>query len=96
MSRPMKSSCILSFLLQVTYISGPYDEESGYVKLNEQISSAEEAKCGTTCSTRRLFYLALPPSIYPIVSAMVRKHCMNPRMASFFLSSLLLLLLRSC
>ncbi|CAK9217314.1 unnamed protein product [Sphagnum troendelagicum] len=78
-AQPMKSSCILSFLLQVTYISGPYDEESGYVKLNEQISSAEEAKCGTTCSTRRLFYLALPPSIYPIVSAMVRKHCMNPR-----------------
>jgi glucose-6-phosphate 1-dehydrogenase len=84
------------FLSLVTYISGPYDEESGYVKLNEQISSAEEAKCGTTCSTRRLFYLALPPSIYPIVSAMVRKHCMNPRMASFFLSSFLLLLLRAC
>jgi glucose-6-phosphate 1-dehydrogenase len=77
------ATVVNQFLNLVTYISGPYDEESGYIKLSEQIASHEDNKCGTTCSTRRLFYLALPPSVYPLVSRMVWKHCMNPRMTSF-------------
>ncbi|CAK9227284.1 unnamed protein product [Sphagnum troendelagicum] len=81
--RDMEDSWILSCSWQVTYISGPYDEESGYIKLSEQIASHENNKCGTTCSTRRLFYLALPPSVYPLVSRMVRKHCMNPHSLVF-------------
>lgn len=65
--------------MQITYIHGAYDAEEGFVRLNDEITAHEEAKCGKTCRTRRLFYLALPPSVYPLVSKKIREFCMNPR-----------------
>jgi glucose-6-phosphate 1-dehydrogenase len=67
------------FMDVITYIHGAYDTEEGFVRLNDEIKAHEEAKCGKTCRTRRLFYLALPPSVYPIVSKKIREFCMNPR-----------------
>lgn len=73
------SSVLKAFLDSITYVSGPYDSDEGYHKLEEAIVRHEELTSGKKRQTRRLFYLALPPSVYPIVSAMIKKCCMNKR-----------------
>lgn len=61
------------FLLLVTYISGPYGKPEGYQQLNKAIE-AYDAKNGVTKS-ERLFYLALPPSVFTEVGAHIKKQC---------------------
>lgn len=77
-----------NFVSQIKYVSGSYDTGEGFEKLNKAISEYETSnKSG---SYRRLFYLALPPSVYPSVCKMIRTYCMNPcksffPMLSFFI-----------
>lgn len=68
---------VSDFLKLVSYVAGAYDNEEGFLKLNEEITKYEESKNGAEGSSRRLFYLALPPSVYRIVCKMIRNHCMN-------------------
>ncbi len=49
------------FLNHITYVSGAFDETTGYVKLADTLNSYEEA---TRAETHRLFYLAVPPRYY--------------------------------
>ncbi|CAI5946382.1 unnamed protein product [Closterium sp. NIES-65] len=85
---------VADFLSVVEYIHGPYDGRDGYAKLQEAMLAFEnttaptattsDSTTGTTSdsssgATRRLFYLALPPSVYPPVCAEVRRYCMNAR-----------------
>ena len=51
----------------VSYVVGTYDNEEGFLKLNEEIAKYEESKNGAEGPSRRLFYLALPPSVYRVV-----------------------------
>ncbi|GJP50614.1 hypothetical protein CLOM_g9757 [Closterium sp. NIES-68] len=67
------------FLKIVSYIQGPYDGRDGYAKLQEALLAFERTTAGSEGPTRRLFYLALPPSVYPPVCAEVRRYCMNAR-----------------
>ncbi|CAI0456775.1 unnamed protein product [Linum tenue] len=69
--------CLQSGLLQMKYTSGSYDTEEGFRLLDKQISEHEEAKSSADGSCRRLFYLALPPSVYPVVCKMIKLCCMN-------------------
>ena len=69
------------------YVHGAYDEDEGFIRLNEEVSRHEQEKSDDGSPTRRLFYLALPPSVYPVVSKRIRKHCMNQ--STPFLLSLL-------
>ncbi|ONM16521.1 glucose-6-phosphate dehydrogenase1 [Zea mays] len=64
------------FLQLIKYVSGSYDTGEGFEKLNRAISEYEVSK--SSGSYRRLFYLALPPSVYPSVCKMIRTYCMNP------------------
>lgn len=73
--RPTAPYCIL----QVTYTNGPYEGRDGYAKLQEDMLAYERKASGDMGPTRRLFYLALPPSVYPPVCAELRKYCMNSR-----------------
>jgi glucose-6-phosphate 1-dehydrogenase len=59
--------------LQIKYVSGSYDSGEGFELLNKTISENETSK-----DSRRLFYLALPPSVYPSVCKMIRSYCMTP------------------
>jgi glucose-6-phosphate 1-dehydrogenase len=59
--------------LQIKYVSGSYDSGEGFELLNNTISENETSK-----DSRRLFYLALPPSVYPSVCKMIRSYCMTP------------------
>eukprot|EP00245_Coleochaete_scutata_P012804 TRINITY_DN501_c2_g2_i1.p1 TRINITY_DN501_c2_g2~~TRINITY_DN501_c2_g2_i1.p1 ORF type:complete len:523 (+),score=91.19 TRINITY_DN501_c2_g2_i1:216-1784(+) len=65
-----------SFLELVSYVAGPYDEGSGFEKLEAAIVDKEKSAEGVV---RRLFYMALPPSVYPVVAVQLREHNMNKR-----------------
>jgi len=66
------------FLQLIKYVSGSYDSGEGFELLNNTISDYETSKNNESGSYRRLFYLALPPSVYPSVCKMIRSYCMNP------------------
>ncbi|XP_026407366.1 glucose-6-phosphate 1-dehydrogenase, cytoplasmic isoform-like isoform X3 [Papaver somniferum] len=65
------------FLQLVKYISGAYDGEEGFRLLDTAIYEHEVSKNTQDGSSRRLFYLALPPSVYPSVCRMIKLFCMN-------------------
>ncbi|THU70807.1 hypothetical protein C4D60_Mb08t28890 [Musa balbisiana] len=65
------------FLQLIKYVSGSYDSEDGFQLLNKEISEHEISKNSQPGTSRRLFYLALPPSVYPSVCRMIRRYCMN-------------------
>nr|ABC74526.1 glucose-6-phosphate dehydrogenase [Populus trichocarpa]ABC74529.1 glucose-6-phosphate dehydrogenase [Populus trichocarpa] len=67
----------LKMYQQIKYVSGSYDTEDGFRLLDKEISEHEVSKNSAEGSSRRLFYLALPPSVYPPVCRMIRKCCMN-------------------
>lgn len=58
-------------------MSGPYDSADGFKRLDKAISEHEVAKKTSEGSSRRLFYLALPPSVYPPVCKMIKAWCTN-------------------
>ncbi|KAL6634686.1 hypothetical protein ACP70R_027357 [Stipagrostis hirtigluma subsp. patula] len=66
------------FLQLIKYVSGSYDSGEGFELLNKAISEYETSNNNQSGSFRRLFYLALPPSVYPSVCKMIRSYCMNP------------------
>ncbi|KAL8200777.1 hypothetical protein R6Q57_012116 [Mikania cordata] len=68
---------VTQFLQLIKYVSGAYDKEEGFRLLDKTISEYELSKNSTEGSSRRLFYLALPPSVYPPVCKMIRTYCMN-------------------
>ncbi|CAN0924639.1 Glucose-6-phosphate 1-dehydrogenase, cytoplasmic isoform [Linum grandiflorum] len=73
----VKSEDVSKFLQLIKYVSGSYDTEEGFQLLDKEISLHEESKNSTEGSSRRLFYLALPPSVYPVVCRMIKLCCMN-------------------
>lgn len=53
------------------YISGKYDVRSDFEKLNQAISQYEKGPVAN-----RLFYLALPPSVFEDVTILIKNTCM--------------------
>lgn len=72
-----QSIILEQFLQLIKYVSGPYDGADGFKLLDKEISSHEISKNSQPGTSRRLFYLALPPSVYPSVCKMIRSYCMN-------------------
>ncbi|KAL1824674.1 hypothetical protein ACET3Z_011452 [Daucus carota] len=66
-----------NFLQLIKYVCGSYDTEEGYQSLDKEIAEHENLRNSKEGSSRRLFYLALPPSVYPPVCKMIRNCCMN-------------------
>ena len=53
------------FLKTLSYTAGPYDEAEGFQQLTKKLKDHEEKH--SNLPVGRLFYLALPPSVYPQV-----------------------------
>uniref|UniRef100_A0AAQ5X8Z2 Glucose-6-phosphate 1-dehydrogenase n=1 Tax=Amphiprion ocellaris TaxID=80972 RepID=A0AAQ5X8Z2_AMPOC len=66
------SKCLSVFFSKNSYLSGRYDDGSSFDQLNNLLSSLPGG-----ANANRLFYLALPPSVYHHVSANIRNHCMS-------------------
>ena len=60
-----------SFTKMCTYVSGQYDEDSSFVKLEEHLQELEKGKS----ENNRIFYMALPPSVFITVSQHLKKNC---------------------
>lgn len=61
------------FLERCSYVSGTYDSPTGFVKLNQALQEREqEFAC---CPAGRLYYLALPPDVYPQVCLGLKVGC---------------------
>ncbi|XP_054715675.1 glucose-6-phosphate 1-dehydrogenase-like [Uloborus diversus] len=56
------------------YVSGAYDGLEDFAKLNSVISSLE-----TMPSANRLYYLALPPTVFATVTSNIKEQCMALR-----------------
>jgi glucose-6-phosphate 1-dehydrogenase len=54
-----------------TYVSGQYDRDESFLQLNKHLESLEQGRK----ETNRLFYMALPPSVFTIVSQHLKKCC---------------------
>lgn len=67
-----------AFFSRNTYISGKYADEDSFSKLDTHIQSLPG---GTEAN--RLFYLALPPTVYHDVSKNIRTCCMSTKSVHF-------------
>ena len=56
-----------------SYVAGSYTEESAFQNLNSEISKLEAGKE----AGNRLFYLALPPSVFADVTKHIKATCMS-------------------
>ena len=64
-----------SFWSANRYIAGSYDGDDDFGKLNEEMSRTEELESGQ--KNNRLFYLALPPSVFEDVTTQLKSICMS-------------------
>lgn len=74
---PEDTEYVTKFLQLIKYVSGSYETEEGFKLLDKEIFEHEVSKNSQEGSSRRLFYLALPPSVYPSVCRMIKNCCMN-------------------
>lgn len=58
------------FLSRCTYVSGLYNKGEDFNALNSHVKTQEEK----TNATIRIFYMALPPSVFDEASQMIREH----------------------
>ena len=59
------------FCALCTYVSGQYDRDESFLQLNKHLEELEQGRK----ETNRLFYMALPPSVFAIVSQHLKKCC---------------------
>ena len=59
-----------SFFEKCSYVAGAYDKAESFEALNTHLSKVEENK-----KSNRLFYLALPPSVFVTVVSSFTKNC---------------------
>lgn len=64
-------SQLKDFLDICTYISGQYDKDESFVSLREHLEELEKGRK----EQNRVFYMALPPSVFTIVSQKLKKNC---------------------
>lgn len=68
---PDEQDCWQDFWSLNTYVSGPYDGDTGYQALSKHLNSIDQGK-----PVNRLFYLALPQSVFQPVTKNIRDHIM--------------------
>ncbi|KAI8954818.1 glucose-6-phosphate 1-dehydrogenase [Xylaria longipes] len=54
-----------------TYVSGQYDQDDSFFQLNKHLEELEKGRP----ETHRLFYMALPPSVFTVVSQHLKRCC---------------------
>ncbi|OLL21930.1 Glucose-6-phosphate 1-dehydrogenase [Neolecta irregularis DAH-3] len=59
------------FVQLCTYVSGKYDEDAAFIRLNEHLEQVE----GDRKERNRIFYMALPPNVFTSVAKGLKKNC---------------------
>ncbi|KAI0999566.1 Glucose-6-phosphate 1-dehydrogenase [Podosphaera aphanis] len=66
LEQQLQEFCSLS-----SYVSGQYDKDEGFIGLREHLESLEAGRK----EANRIFYMALPPSVFTSVSQQLKKNC---------------------
>jgi len=72
---PKVKTMLDQFLDQCTYVSGVYDQDSGFQALEKELQRVE----AETKTVDRLYYMALPPSVFIPVANGLKKNCYTTR-----------------
>lgn len=59
------------FTKKCSYVSGQYDQDESFIRLREHLDDLEAQRP----ETHRIFYMALPPSVFTTVSQHLKKNC---------------------
>jgi len=70
---PDVANSIESFKQILSYVSGDYEEGSAFDALNSHLEEIESKYQTKECN--RIFYLALPPTVFTTVSKNLKEHC---------------------
>lgn len=70
-----KDGDVEAFLSICTYMHGPYDTPEGYQALEKAMEAWENDHSGCNKQIGRLYYLALPPTVYPVVCRGLKENC---------------------
>jgi glucose-6-phosphate 1-dehydrogenase len=62
---------LAEFCAVCTYISGQYDKDESFVELEKHLQELEKGRK----EQNRIFYMALPPSVFTTVSQHLKKNC---------------------
>ena len=68
---------IEAFKQIMTYVAGDYEDGTAFDKLDEHLKEIESRYQTKECN--RLFYLALPPTVFISVAKNLKEHCHHPR-----------------
>lgn len=74
---PQVASKIETFKQILTYIAGDYEDGTAFDKLNDHLNEIEARYQTKECN--RIFYLALPPTVFIPVARNLREHCYQAR-----------------
>ncbi|KAG6854770.1 hypothetical protein C0991_001197 [Blastosporella zonata] len=72
-NNPEVAAQIQQFKDLSTYVSGSYDEGAAFDNLNKHLEEIESKYQSKECN--RIFYLALPPSVFVPVAQNLKEHC---------------------
>ncbi|XP_031336188.1 glucose-6-phosphate 1-dehydrogenase-like isoform X1 [Photinus pyralis] len=72
--KPSEEDAYSEFWKLNHYIAGNYDSRLDFEKLNQELCAYESGQIAN-----RLFYLALPPSVYEVVTVNIRHACMSSK-----------------
>lgn len=61
------------FCNMCTYVSGQYDQDDSFINLNKHLEKIEQGRQGK--EQNRVFYMALPPSVFITVSEQLKRNC---------------------
>jgi glucose-6-phosphate 1-dehydrogenase len=75
-SRPLAANVWHSFARRLGYVTGELGDEETYVRLRERLAAVDKA---VPASRGHLFYLAIPPSLYPTVLNLLSRSGVAPR-----------------
>ena len=62
---------LADFCKLCTYVSGQYDQDESFVELRKHLEELEKGQK----ADNRVFYMALPPSVFTTVSQHIKKCC---------------------
>lgn len=74
---PAQKSKVDDFLKACTYVSGQYDKDEDFANLNKHLEELEKSHGGE--ARNRVFYMALPPSVFTDVAEKLKKNCYSEK-----------------
>jgi len=79
-SLPAQKKKLDEFLGMCTYVSGQYDKPEGFQELDKHMSQIEDEAYGSKSDKRnRVFYMALPPSVFIEVAQGLKANCYSSK-----------------